>query len=85
MLQLITRKTRTGRPTSEQPQSSEYHPPRHWMPDPVSRPGAMFYAFAGAALWEAAHAGYHYCKVAGLPALTEGAAAVGRFLAPLIG
>lgn len=38
----------------------KFEPPRRWTPDPVSRTGALFYAFAGAALWEgAAYAAHH--------------------------
>ncbi|MEV0409943.1 hypothetical protein AB0I68_03805 [Streptomyces sp. NPDC050448] len=37
--------------------------PVHWLPDPVSRLGATFYAFAGAVLWETLSYAAHHVDV----------------------
>ncbi|KAB2977474.1 hypothetical protein F8R89_01145 [Streptomyces sp. SS1-1] len=84
MFKLVTRKARGSRPAGENPQHSEYHPPRHWLPDPVAPTGATFYAFAGAALWEAVDMGVHYCKTVGIPALGDAAETVANYVTTLI-
>ncbi|MFD5516328.1 hypothetical protein [Streptomyces sp. NPDC127066] len=62
-----------SRSVGENPQSSEYQPLRHWLPDLVAPTGATFYAFAGVALWEAVGTGTHYFTTEGIPALCDAA------------
>ncbi|MET8102886.1 hypothetical protein ABZV29_41775 [Streptomyces sp. NPDC005236] len=82
---LITRKARASRSAGEISQSSEYHPPRHWLPDPVAPTGATFYAFAGAALREAVDTGTHYFTTEGIPALCDAAETALHYVTTLLG
>ncbi|WP_158795094.1 hypothetical protein [Streptomyces sp. NRRL S-337] len=59
---MFNRRTATSEPSAQptpridepvrETGAGEFKPPRHWLPDPISRLGATFYAIAGAALWE---------------------------------
>ncbi|MFJ1611025.1 hypothetical protein ACIOHS_48270 [Streptomyces sp. NPDC088253] len=51
----------------------------------MSRTGATFYAFAGAALWEAVNTGIHFFETVGIPALGDAAETVAHFVTTLIG
>ncbi|WP_331719070.1 hypothetical protein OG985_48820 (plasmid) [Streptomyces sp. NBC_00289] len=85
MFQLITRKARASRSAAKKSQPIDYHPPRHWLPDPVAPTGATFYAFAGAALWEAVDLSVHYAMEEGIPALVNASETVTHFVTTLLG
>ncbi|MFF1378986.1 hypothetical protein [Streptomyces sp. NPDC058308] len=80
MFHRTTPKASAGR-RSERPRSGRAP---HWTPDPVSRSGATFYAFAGAALWEAADITMHYVKTEAVPALCDVGVAVTDWVTRLI-
>ncbi|MFE6841250.1 hypothetical protein [Streptomyces sp. NPDC057686] len=51
-------------PTTGATAATELPPkPVRWLPDPVSRLGATFYAFAGAVLWETLSYAAHHVDV----------------------
>jgi hypothetical protein len=51
-----------AQPEGTQP-AVQYRPPRQWLPNPVSRVGAVFYAVVGAALYEGAVYVAHHVQI----------------------
>jgi hypothetical protein len=67
---VCNRCTATSKPTNDAPgelvpkaSTPPFKPPRRWLPDPVSRPGAVFYAVGGAAVWEGVLYVAHHMQV----------------------